>query len=330
MKLAITGASGLIGTQLTEFLSTGGHHVQPLVRRRSQAAADDAVFWNPETGEVETDLLEGIDAVVHLAGESITDPWTRETKARILHSRVRGTRTLSRALAKMSIPPRVLVCASGVDYYGNRGDEILDETSEPGETFLANVCLAWEDAADAAREAGIRVVHTRFGMALSADGGALARMLLPFRLGLGGRLGSGKQYWSWIALDDLVAAILHCIRDDQIRGPVNVVAPEILTNAQFTRTLGSVLHRPTILPMPATAVRFLFGQMGDEVLLGSKRVLPARLVDSGFEFAWPHLLDALTHELGAGEAIPEVRHTSREPAGPQRPSTSRSVLRKTS
>jgi uncharacterized protein len=242
--------------------------------------------------------MEGFDAVVHLAGEDISSgTWTAAKKARIRQSRVEGTGLLARTLASLDRAPGVLACASAIGYYGDRGDQILTEESEPGAGFLASVCRDWEEAAKPAAEAGIRVAHLRFGVVLSADGGALARMLGPFRMGMGGPLGSGRQYVSWIAIDDAVGAIGHVLSTRTLRGAVNVAAPAPVTHAEFARTLGRVLGRPTILGMPGFAVRLMFGEMADELLLASQRLAPVRLLSTGYQFRFPELEPALRHLL---------------------------------
>lgn len=298
MKVLVSGASGLIGSALVPFLTTGGHTVTRLVRAQPRPEAA-AVQWDPLAGRVELASLEGMDAVVHLAGENIAaGRWTPERKARIRESRVRGTTTLCDALAQLSQPPQVLVSASAIGYYGDRGEEVLREDSAPGTGFLAEVCRAWEDATASAVQKGIRVVQLRIGVVLSPTGGALARMLTPFKLGAGGIIGSGKQYMSWIGIDDLVGAIAHALTTDTLHGPVNAVAPRPVTNAEFTQTLGRVLRRPTWLPMPAFAARLAFGEMADALLLASARVEPARLLASGYAFRHPDLEAALRHLLG--------------------------------
>jgi uncharacterized protein (TIGR01777 family) len=242
--------------------------------------------------------LEGLDAVVHLAGENVAGRWTRAKKARIRDSRVRGTRLLAEALARSRRPPKVLACASAVAYYGDRGEEVLRESSPPGRGFLAEVCRAWESATAPAAERGIRVVNLRFGLVLSRAGGALGRMLPVFRVGLGGRLGDGRQYWSWVALDDCVAAIGHALASQGLAGGVNVVAPHPVTNAELTAALGGVLSRPAPLAVPAFAARLAFGEMAREVLLASARVEPARLLAGGFRFRFGRVRPALEHVLG--------------------------------
>jgi uncharacterized protein (TIGR01777 family) len=297
MKIAITGCNGLIGRALAAFLSTGGHDVVRVVRKQGRAA-DDEIRWDPAAGRLDASALEGIDAVVHLAGESIASRWTAAKKAAIRNSRVDGTRLLAGKLAELSRPPKTLVCASAIGYYGDRGSTVLEEDAAPGGGFLAEVCREWEAAADPARQAGIRVAHPRFGVVLSPAGGALATLLTPFRLGLGGVVGSGDQYMSWIALDDVVGALHHTLMTAELAGAVNVAAPHPVTNREFTRTLGEVLSRPTILPLPAFAARLALGEMADELLLSSTRVAPARLAATGYEFRFPELENALRHLLG--------------------------------
>ena len=297
MKILVTGSTGLVGSAVVPFLTTGGHQVLRLVR--GTACDDDEIAWNPATGEIDTAKLEGLDAVVHLAGENIaTGRWTTAKKAAIRDSRVNGTRVLSEALAKLTIKPSVLLGASAIGYYGERGEAVMTETSPPALDFLGNVCRDWEAATEPAKQAGIRVVNLRIGVVLTPRGGALAKMLTPFKLCAGGIVGSGRQYWSWIALDDVVGAIHHAITHDELSGPVNAVSPEPLTNAEFTKTLGRVLHRPTIAPLPAFVVKLLLGEMGEELLLASTRVVPNRLQESGYQFHCPTLEGALRHLLG--------------------------------
>ena len=297
MKVLVTGSTGFIGSALVSLLTTGGHVVTRLVRSQPRPGARE-VRWDPVAGVVDQAGLEGLDAVVHLAGENIAAArWTAKRKAKIRDSRIKGTRLLCESLARLQQPPKVLVCASAIGYYGDRGDEILTEESTSGTGFLAEVCREWELAAEAAVQRGIRVVHVRIGIVLSPAGGALAKMLFPFRMGFGVVLGTGRQYMSWIALDDLVGSISHALRTDTLRGPVNAVAPNPVTNLEFTRTLGRTLARPTLLPMPAFAVRLAFGEMGDELLLASARVQPNRLLVSGYVFRFPKLDGALQHLL---------------------------------
>lgn len=297
MKILVTGSTGLVGSAVVPFLTTGGHQVLRLVRGTAQG--DDQIGWNPMTGETDVAKLEGLDAVVHLAGENIaTGRWNAAKKARIRDSRVHGTRLLSETLAKLSVKPKVLVCASAIGYYGDRGNDEMTEVSPPGKSFLCEVCRDWEAAAELARQAGIRVVNLRIGVVLTPRGGALEKMLLPFKLCAGGVVGSGQQYWSWIALDDVVGAIHHALNCESLSGPVNCVSPQTVTNRVFTKTLGSVLNRPTIVPMPAFAAKLALGEMGDELLLASTRVVPQRLKESGYEFRLPNLDAALRHLLG--------------------------------
>jgi len=298
MRILISGSSGLVGSALCPALSDAGHDVVRLVRPGSTAPTA-SIPWDPSRGSVDESALEGTDAVVHLAGENIaTGRWTPARKERIRSSRVDGTRALSEALARMKRPPGAMICASAIGLYGDRGDELLRETSVPGSSFLARVCVDWEAAAGAAVQAGIRVAALRFGVILTPRGGALGRMLPPFRLGLGGRVGDGGQYMSWISLDDAVGVIVHALDREGLRGPVNAVAPGPVTNLEFTRTLGRVLSRPTIFPMPAVAARLAFGEMADELLLASTRVEPARLLATGFRFLHPELDGALRDLLG--------------------------------
>lgn len=293
MKVLVTGSSGLIGSRLVPFLKENGHEVITLVRGRSTLLPDEMV-WNPERGVISPERLEGIDAVVHLAGENIADSrWTSEKKKRILDSRVISTRLLCRALSSLKNPPRVLVSASATGYYGNRGDEVLTERSSRGKGFLADVCEKWEQATHEAGEKGIRVVNLRTGIVLSAAGGALKQMLPPFELGLGGTIGSGKQYMSWIAIDDLIRIIDFALHKEALRGPVNAVSPNPVTNKVFTKTLAHLLHRPALMWIPAFMARWLFGEMADEMLLSSARVEPRVLQENGFSFLYPTLEQAL-------------------------------------
>jgi uncharacterized protein (TIGR01777 family) len=294
--ILITGATGLVGTRLTRALEAAGHTVLQAVRR--QANSDREVRWVPERGEIDTARLEGVDAVVHLAGANIAGQrWSDSYKQEIRESRIKGTRLIAETFAKLANKPRVFVCASAIGYYGDRGDEELTENAPPGNGFLPDVCAAWEDACQAARDAGIRTVNMRTGVVLSKDGGALKSMLLPFKLGVGGVVGSGRQYLSWIALDDAVRALQFVLDNESLTGPVNLVSPQAVTNREFTKALGKVLGRPTILPMPAFAARLAFGEMADELLLASTRVLPQKLQATEFSFAYPQLEPALRHVL---------------------------------
>jgi hypothetical protein len=294
VKLVVSGASGLLGSALVPALEADGHEVLRLVRRPPEGPRE--VGWEPDRGRIDAAALAGVEGAVNLNGTTIGRRWTSSRKGEILASRVDSTRLLAETLARLDPPPRVLVSAGGVDIYGDRGDEILTEDSELGDGFLADVGKAWESAAQPARAAGIRVVSFRQGVVLTRSGGILGRLRTPFRLGVGGRVGSGQQWWSWVALDDLVAAYGFALTND-VAGPLNLVAPNPVTNEQFTRALGRALRRPTVLPLPAVAARTVFGEMGKELLLGSKRVLPARLLDAGFAFAYPELDAALTRVL---------------------------------
>lgn len=297
MRILITGASGLVGTELKNFLTAGGHEVKTLGRGSS---AD--IQWNIERGQLDADSLEGFDAVVHLAGANVGERWTKKHRESILESRVQGTALLCRALAKLKKKPQVLVCASAVGIYGDRGDEELDEHSSHGQGFLASVCRSWESSCQSAIEAGIRVVNARFGIVLSPRGGALKKLLLPFKLGLGTNLGSGRQFMSWVSIDDAIGAIHHALVTPTLSGPVNVTAPAPVTNREFTRTLGRVLFRPVLwfLPWAATALplMLIMGEMAQEMLLGGSRVLPRKLETSGYKFRHPTLESALRHVLG--------------------------------
>jgi hypothetical protein len=298
MRIAVSGASGLVGSALAPFLTTAGHQIVRLVRSAPRPDSDE-LQWDPERGVQDLTRLEGIDAVVHLAGANIADGrWTPERKRLIRESRVKGTRALCEALATLSNPPKTLICASAIGYYGNRGVDVLREDSAPGAGFLAEVCKEWEAATQPAAAKGIRVAHARMGVVLTSAGGALAKMLLPFRLGVGGVIGDGSQYMSWIALDDVIGALHHVLITEDVRGPVNIVTPTPVTNHEFTKTLGRVLKRPTVLPVPAFAARLGFGEMADELLLASTRVEPRRLLATGYEFRYPTLEEALRQVLG--------------------------------
>jgi uncharacterized protein len=295
MRILITGSTGLIGTALAPLLSSRGHEVIRLVRPGSATGAN-VVHWDPLPGTIDSVALEGLDGVVHLAGENISaGRWTATQKELIRDSRVRVTSLLSESLAGLARPPRVLVSASAIGYYGNRGDEVLREESPPGAGFLPEVCIAWEAATKVAEDRGIRVVHLRSGMVLSIAGGALAKMLPVFRMGAGGVIGGGQQYMSWIALDDAIGVILHALTTDGLCGPVNTVAPTPVTNREFIKALGRALSRPTLLPLPAFAARLALGEMANELLLASQRVEPTRLIASGYQFRFPDLEGALRH-----------------------------------
>jgi hypothetical protein len=315
LRVAVTGSHGLVGGAIVPLLTTGGHTVIRLVRGQvgttsqsgteanlgtSQQAVDaGSVVWDPTAPMADLSALAGVDAVVHLAGENIaTRRWSAAQKARIRDSRVQGTRVLAEGLARLQQPPRVLVVASAIGIYGERKDELLDESSRPGTGFLAEVGEAWEAAAEPARAAGMRVVFVRFGVLLSGRGGALAKMVPPFLAGAGGRFGSGRQYLSWLDLDDAAGVLYHALMQDSVVGPVNAVAPEPVTNAEFTRVLGRVVHRPTLFPVPALAAKAAFGEMADAILLSSTRVMPARLQQTGYPFRHRHLESSLRHQLG--------------------------------
>lgn len=301
MRVVVTGASGLIGSALVPVLLSKGHRVIRLVRRKPTAARPDGsteIFWNPMLGQMGDGFLEECEAVIHLAGESIADGrWDEDKKRRVRDSRVKSTRFLAETLAQLNHKPRAFICASATGYYGDRDDEILTEDSAPGTGFLADVCREWEAAADQARSAGIRTLHMRIGMVLSGRGGALQKILTPFKFGLGGKVGNGRQWMSWIALDDVVRAFVHALEREDLSGPVNTVAPKPVTNEEFTQIFGRVLHRPTFMPVPAFALRLAFGEMAEELVLSSARVLPRKLLASGFEFLYPDLESALRHEL---------------------------------
>lgn len=297
MRVLVSGASGLIGQALIPYLASVGY--TQIIRLVRQSPGKGEIFWDPETGRIDPHDLEGFDAVIHLAGESIADgKWTPEKKRRIKDSRVKGTRLLCGALAKTETPPPVLISASGIGYYGNRGDVYVSEVSSSGWDFLADVCKAWESATEAARQKGIRVVNIRLGMVLSPKGGALGKMLLPFKLGLGGKIGDGTQYVSWITLDDVVSGISHMLTTTSISGPVNFVTPYPVTNAEFTEALGRALFRPTLAPLPAWAARMIFGEMADALLLSSIRAEPVQLQKAEYQFLHPQLYPALRHLFG--------------------------------
>ena len=304
MRVAVTGASGLVGSALVPFLRAAGHDVLQLVRR-PPAEANEA-RWDPEAGTIDASALEGSDAVVHLAGDNIAaGRWTEAKKARLRSSRVGPTRLLAETLAGLKHRPRVLVSASAVGYYGSRGDAWLAETEPPADDFLGRLSVAWEEAAAPAAAAGIRVVHPRIAIVLSPRGGALGKMLLPFRLGIGGVVGPGTQYFSWIALNDLLGAIAWALEHDELAGGVNAGSPSPVTNAELTRTLGRVLGRPTLVPVPAFALRLALGELADSVL-ASTRMRPARLLASGFRYRHPELEGALRDVLAPrGEAARE-------------------------
>jgi uncharacterized protein (TIGR01777 family) len=298
MKIVVSGSTGLIGSALTSALRD--HEVVPLVRR-SVTSGEQALAWDPERGTIDRAGLEGTDAVIHLAGENVFGRWSPAKKQRIYDSRVKGTRLVSDALAGLRRPPATLLSASAIGYYGDRGEEALTEESAPGEDFLAHVARDWEAATVPAASAGIRVVNMRVAVVLTTTGGALAKMLPAFRLGLGGTVGSGNQYLSWIVLDDIVDAILHLLAKPSLVGPVNMTAPTPLTNRDFAKTLGKVLGRPAVVPVPAFALRMVFGTEGAAMVQSGQRVLPARLIGSGFRFSFSEVEPALRHLLAPSE-----------------------------
>ncbi|MBF0280063.1 MAG: TIGR01777 family protein [SAR324 cluster bacterium] len=292
MKILISGSNGLLGSRLLPFLEQDAHTVFRLVRSKKSTGPND-IYWNPAGKELDASQLEGIDAVIHLAGESISGGrWTAQKKARIRDSRVQGTELLSEALSSLKRPPGVLISASAMGFYGNRGSETLSEGSSAGDGFLAEICRLWEGATMSAQKQGIRVVHLRFGLILSLAGGAFAQLLPPFRLGLGGRIGDGKQYMSWVVLDEVLHIVKHALITEGLQGPVNVSSPNPVTNREFTKILGKVLGRPTIFPLPANIVRVLFGEMGDDLLLSSICMTPQQLQKTGYGFQYPSLEDA--------------------------------------
>lgn len=299
MRVAITGSSGMLGSVLTADLERVGHSVTRMVRDRREAAREGRIYWSPATGEIDIAGLEGHTAVIHLAGENLFGLWTEKRKERIRRSRTEGTRLLAATLASLERPPQVLLSASAVGYYGDRKRKRLTEDAPAGEGFLADVVREWERAADPARESGIRVVNLRFGVVLSPNGGALAVMLPIFRLGIGGRIGKGEQCMSWVALHEIPHVVRHVLEHDSLQGPVNVVAPQTVSHAEFVDTLGDVLHRPTLFRVPVLLTGLLPGEMVEDTLLASADVIPQKLKASGYRFHFPRLADALRHELSA-------------------------------
>jgi len=295
MKILVAGASGLVGSALIPALESEGAEITHLARSSPRA---NEIEWHPNRGQIDAARLEGFDAIINLAGENIAEGrWTDEKKRKIHDSRVNGTHLLAEAIAKLTQRPRAFLCASATGFYGDRGDEILDETSESGGGFLGDVCREWERATEPAAKAGVRVVNLRFGPILAREGGMLGKMLTPFKMGMGGKVGSGKQYISWVAIDDVVGAIKLALADESIHGPLNVVSPNRVTNEEFTKTLGGVLSRPTVMAIPAFAARLAFGEMADEMLMVSQRVTPKKLNDAGYQFKYPELESALRHYL---------------------------------
>ncbi|MCA9035029.1 MAG: TIGR01777 family oxidoreductase [Planctomycetaceae bacterium] len=302
MTVAISGATGLVGQALSLRFQSRGDRVLSITRRDGDGF-DDSVRWDPSTGLVNPARLEGIDAVVHLAGENIAGGrWTDSLKKRLRSSRIQGTRSLVESLSKLKHRPRTLVCASAIGYYGDRGDAALTEDASAGNGFLPDLCRDWEAEAIKAEELGMRVVCVRIGIVLSPKGGALAKMMLPFKAGVGGNIGAGDQFWSWIGLNDLARVLEFCVDNQQLTGPVNAVSPNALTNAEFTRNIGAVLHRPTIFPLPAFMAKLVLGEMANELLLASARVVPQKLLKAGFKFEHPELASCLKHELQLKES----------------------------
>jgi len=290
MKIAIAGASGLIGSAFINSVEEDGAEVTRLVRSSPKAGE---IEWHPNQDAIEPGKLQGFDAIVSLAGENVAEGrWTDEKKKKIHDSRVHGTHLISEAIAKLEPKPRVFLCASATGIYGDRPDETLTEQSDSGGGFLAGVCREWEKATEPASQAGVRVVNLRFGPVLAAHGGMMEKMLMPFKMGLGGKIGSGKQYISWVSIDDVVGAMKFALKEETIRGPLNVVSPNPVTNEEFTKSLGEALSRPTMMAVPAFAARLAFGEMADEMLLASQRVMPKKLKDAGFQFEYPNLADA--------------------------------------
>ena len=298
MKILISGATGLVAKHLIPVLEAKGHSFVRLVRGRTPAA--DEIAWDSEKGfsDEEAAKLEGIDAVIHLAGDNVaSENWSDGKKRRIRDSRVVGTRVLVDALSKRSAKPKLLISASAIGFYGNRGDEVLTEESAPGSGFFPEICSEWESEALRAREFGVRVVMPRIGIVLAPDGGALEKMLTPFKFGIGGRLGAGTQWMSWIAIDDLVGLIVFALENETVSGPFNATAPNPVTNSDFTKTFGHVLNRPTVLPVPEFAIKLLFGEMGETLLLQGNRVIPEKAVTAGYQFKFPDLEDALRESV---------------------------------
>jgi uncharacterized protein (TIGR01777 family) len=309
-RVAITGASGLVGSNVVPLLKSQDWDVIQLTRK---PGIPGTVFWDPTRGELDPDALEGIDAVIHLAGASIAGKrWSSARKQLILKSRTESTHLLATTLAGLSRPPEVLISTSAVGIYGDCGAEMLTESHPAGDDFLADVCVAWEDAANPAAQAGIRVVHPRFGVVMAAQGGLLPRISLPFKFGVGGRIGDGTQYQSWIDLDDLSTVLLFLLDQHDLAGPVNAVAPSPVTNIEFTSALASVLHRPSFLRVPEFAIRLMLGEMGEELILASQRAIPARLDEAGFVFSYPTIADSLAHQLN-GHPSSVTTTTTNEP-----------------
>jgi hypothetical protein len=308
MRIAIAGASGLVGTALSAHFNRRGDTVVPLVRDQNESSIVTAATWNPDEGRLNPQILEGCDVIVNLTGENITaHRWNAAFKERLLSSRLKSSSLLCKAAAQLPTPPRLLLNASAIGFYGERADTLLDEKSSSGHGFFANLCQQWEAATSAAVQAGIRTALLRFGVILTPSGGALSRMLQPFRLGLGGTIGTGQQFMSWITIDDVIAIIDYIIINDSLQGPLNIVSPQPVTNADFTHTLGAVLNRPTICHVPALLAKLLLGEMASEAILASTRVSPQKLIASGYTFLYPELEGALRHLLKAPAAIDKNR-----------------------
>ncbi len=298
MTILISGGSGLIGASLIPYLTTGGHRVVRLVRRQPRLGQDE-IFWDPSAGRLDAKRLGDIDAVIHLSGENIGQGrWTAEKKRKIIESRTKTTALLSETIAALPHPPKVFASASAIGYYGNRGDAVMTEADDPGDDFISDVCRKWENAAAPVQDNGIRTVFLRIGIVLTPAGGALKKLLIPFRMGLGGKIGDGDQYMSWISMNDAISAIRYCIATPDIEGPVNIVSPNSIANRELAATLGRVLSRPARFPVPKQAIEMAFGEMGRETVLSSARVLPARLTHTGYRFRHPDLETALRHVLG--------------------------------
>lgn len=298
MKILISGSTGLVGSELSQVLIAKGYDVVRLVRQKKLISAD-SIFWDPDHGVLDANEIRGVDVVINLSGENVAARrWSEAQKKKILDSRINATRTIVKAITSLPQPPKVLINASAVGYYGDRGLEICSETTSKGSGFLADVCVQWEKAAAPAAKKGIRTVFLRTGVVLSPNGGALAKMLPPFKLGLGGNLGSGKQYMSWVAIEDVVLAIIFIMEHPQMEGPVNIVAPNPVTNGELTKSLGKVLYRPTVLPAPAFVLRLLLGkEMANDFLLSSTRASPVQLLNAGYRFKYPELEQALKHSI---------------------------------
>ena len=298
MKIVVTGSHGFIAQALLPSLVSSGHTILRLVRS-TPGVENNEYSWDPYNGKLDTSIFDGVDAVIHLGGESIAaGRWTTSNKQRILESRTIPTRFLADTLASCTSPPKTFICASAIGYYGDRGEEIVTEESSPGTDFLANVCREWEAATSPVATKGVRVVNLRFGLILSKAGGALAKLLLPFKFGVGGKLGSGNQYWSWISIDDVIGIIHHALMNQSVRGPVNIVSMNAVMSGEFTKILGKVLSRPAIVPAPAFALRLMLGEMADALLLSSARVHPKKLLDTHYNFQYTDLEGALQHLLG--------------------------------